>query len=280
MRYEKSLNICGDRNSYSKTDHDATMMNMKYDYYNQTGVFKPGYNLQIGVSDEYIMHMDIFSNPTDTKTYIPFMKKYKKRYGCYPKWPIGDAGYGSYDNLLFNVINGMELGLKYNYYAKKNTEEFKKKIYNQMNWEYDEKGFKVCPQGHSFNIEKEEKWNTAGEYLQISSVFECGKCHDCKVKEKCTKAKEQRKIQINYALNEMQDKVDENLATEEGKEMKKQRSIQSEGTFGIIKQNMDYVRLKRRGNINVKTELLLIGIAYNIRKYHNKKMKKNRGTER
>ena len=50
--------------------------------------------------------------------------------------------------------------------------------------------------------------------------------------------------------------------------------IQSEGTFGIIKQNMDYVRLKRRGNINVKTELLLIGIAYNIRKYHNKKMKK------
>lgn len=254
MRYEKSLNICGDRNSYSKTDHDATMMNMKYDYYNQTGVFKPGYNLQIGVSDEYIMHMDIFSNPTDTKTYIPFMKKYKKRYGCYPKWPIGDAGYGSYDNLLFNVINGMELGLKYNYYAKKNTEEFKKKIYNQMNWEYDEKGFKVCPQRHSFNIEKEEKWNTAGEYLQISRVFECGKCHD--------------------ALNEMQDKVDENLGTEEGKEMKKQRSIQSEGTFGIIKQNMDYVRLKRRGNINVKTELLLIGIAYNIRKYHNKKMKK------
>ena len=121
MRYEKSLNICGDRNSYSKTDHDATMMNMKYDYYNQTGVFKPGYNLQIGVSDEYIMHMDIFSNPTDTKTYIPFMKKYKKRYGCYPKWPIGDAGYGSYDNLLFNVINGMELGLKYNYYANNVT---------------------------------------------------------------------------------------------------------------------------------------------------------------
>ena len=72
----------------------------------------------------------------------------------------------------------------------------------------------------------------------------------------------------------MQEKVDENLGTEEGKEMKKQRSIQSEGTFGIIKQNMDYVRLKRRGNINVKTELLLIGIAYNIRKYHNKKMKK------
>ena len=95
------------------------MMNMKYDYYNQTGVFKPGYNLQIGVCDEYIMHMEIFSNPTDTRTYIPFMKKYKDIYDRYPRWPIADAGYGSYDNLLFNVINGMELGLKYNYYAKK-----------------------------------------------------------------------------------------------------------------------------------------------------------------
>lgn len=121
MRYEESLAICGDRNSYS--------------------------------------------NPTDTKTYIPFMKEYKKRYGYYPKWPIGDAGYGSYDNLLFNVINGMELGLKYNYYAKKNTKEFKKKIYNQMNWKYDEKGYKVCPEGHSFHIEKDERWNNAGEYL-------------------------------------------------------------------------------------------------------------------
>lgn len=121
IRYEKSLDICGDRNIYSKTDHDATMMNMKYDYYNQTGVFKPGYNLQIGVSYEYIMHMKIFSNPADTKTYTPFMKKYREIYVYYPKWPIEDPGYGSYDNLLFNVINEMELGLKCNYYAKKNS---------------------------------------------------------------------------------------------------------------------------------------------------------------
>ena len=273
IRYEKSLEICGDRNSYSKTDHDATMMNMKYDYYNQTGVFKPGYNLQIGLSDEYIMHMEIFSNPADIKTYIPFMKKYREIYGYYPKWPIGDAGYGSYDNLLFNVINGMELGLKYNYYAKKNTKKFKNKIYNQMNWTCDERGFKVCPQGHSFNIEKKERWNNKGEYLQISRVFECGKCHTCEVKTKCTKAKEQRKIQINYALDELLNKVDENLGTEDGKEMKRQRSIQVEGAFGVIKQDMNYMRLRRRGKINVRTELLLIGIAYNIRKYHNKKMR-------
>ena len=250
------------------------MMNMKYDYYNQTGVFKPGYNLQIGVCDEYIMHMEIFSNPTDTRTYIPFMKKYKDIYDRYPRWPIADAGYGSYDNLLFNVINRMELGLKYNYYAKKNSSDFKKQIYNPMNWQYDEQGFKVCPQGHPFHIEKDERWNTKGEYLQISRVFECGQCHTCLVKDKCTKAKEQRKIQINYALNELLNRVDENLGNDEGKEMKKQRCIQVEGAFGVIKQDMNYARLRRRGRLNVKTELLLIGIAYNICKYHNKKSRK------
>jgi hypothetical protein len=53
LEYQIHLEICGIRNSYSKTDHDATFMNMKYDYYNRTGVFKPGYNLQVGVSDEY-----------------------------------------------------------------------------------------------------------------------------------------------------------------------------------------------------------------------------------
>lgn len=142
-----------------------------------------------------------------------------------------------------------------------------------MNWPCDEKGFKVCPQGHSFNIEKKERWNDKGEYLQISRIFECGKCHTCEAKEKCIKAKEQRKIKVNCALDELLNKVDENLATEDGKEMKRQRSIQVEGAFGVIKQDMKYVRLRRRGKTNVRTEIFLIGIAYNIRKYHNKKMR-------
>lgn len=75
-------------------------MNMKYDYYNRTGVFKPGYNLQIGVSDEYIMHVGLYNHPTDTKTFIPFMESYYQRDQEYPKYPVGDAGYGSYDNYM------------------------------------------------------------------------------------------------------------------------------------------------------------------------------------
>ena len=79
--YQERINTCGsDRNSYSKTDHDATFMHMKYDYYNNTGVFKPGYNVQLAESDEFIMHVMVSNARSDMKTFIPFMDGYEKRY--------------------------------------------------------------------------------------------------------------------------------------------------------------------------------------------------------
>lgn len=43
VRYESDLAIMGKRNSYSKTDHDATFMRMKDDHM-RNGQLKPGYN--------------------------------------------------------------------------------------------------------------------------------------------------------------------------------------------------------------------------------------------
>ena len=80
VEYETHLKIMGtDRNSYSKTDHDATFMRMKEDYM-KNDQLKPGYNIQIGVSDEYIIHLDIFNDRNDYKTLIPFLERYYKRY--------------------------------------------------------------------------------------------------------------------------------------------------------------------------------------------------------
>ena len=53
------------RNSYSKTDHDATFMRMKDDYM-QNGQLKAGYNLQIATEGQYALAYDLFPNPTDT----------------------------------------------------------------------------------------------------------------------------------------------------------------------------------------------------------------------
>jgi len=50
--YVEKLEICGlDRNSYSKTDHDATFMRIKTDYMGNDQLL-PAYNVQVGVADE------------------------------------------------------------------------------------------------------------------------------------------------------------------------------------------------------------------------------------
>lgn len=93
-------------------------MHMKYDYYNHTNVFKPGYNVQIGVSDGYIRNIYISSDGNDLRTYIPFMDKYKSAYGRLPKKTPADAEYGSYDNYNYCKENNIELYMKYSGYYK------------------------------------------------------------------------------------------------------------------------------------------------------------------
>ena len=60
--YTLHLDMLQDRNSCSKTDPDVTFIHMKYDYYNHTNVFKPGYNIQIGVSDGIIRNIYVSSD--------------------------------------------------------------------------------------------------------------------------------------------------------------------------------------------------------------------------
>ena len=64
-RYEEQLKIMGKRNSYSKTDTDATFMRMKEDAM-RNGQTKPGYNVQIATENQYITNYDIYWRPTDT----------------------------------------------------------------------------------------------------------------------------------------------------------------------------------------------------------------------
>lgn len=106
-----------DRNSYAKTDKSATFMHMKEDHMRNSQL-KPGYNIQIGVADEYILHMDIYQDRSDYKTFIPFLEGFKQSYGYYPKYPVADAGYGGLVNYGYLKLNHMELFQKYTMYSK------------------------------------------------------------------------------------------------------------------------------------------------------------------
>lgn len=270
----EKLEIMGtDRNSYSKTDHSATFMHMKYDYYMNTGVFKPGYNIQFGIADEYIRHIYISNDRADQKTLIPFLDSYKDRYGCLPGIVVADAGYGSYDNYMYCLTNKIDAYIKYTNYRMEKTAKFKKQQFRRENLFHEENGKIVCPNGKEF-VYKRDTENRRTIYYSVSQEYECESCEGCSFKKQCTKSKGNRKIRTNVIYEELKKDAKEKLDSPAGIQLCQQRSIQSEGTFGVVKQDYNYTRIQRRGEHNVENEVYLVAIGYNLMKYHLKKLRK------
>lgn len=73
QKYEEYQALFKGRNSFSKTDHDATFMRMKENPM-LNGQLKPGYNLQVATSNQYVIDYALYPNPTDTRTLVPFLE--------------------------------------------------------------------------------------------------------------------------------------------------------------------------------------------------------------
>lgn len=274
-KYMIYYDLADGRNSFSKTEPDSTFMHMKYDYYNHTNVFKPGYNIQIGNSDNYIRHVYISSDANDLNTYIPFMEGYYRAYGEYPIKTPADAGYGSFDNYTYCKTHGIELYMKYSGMrkeAEKKNDENKFKRFQMKPNENDEI---ICPDGHAFTLEK-IRISKKGRYPKTIETYRNEHCNKCPFRAKCTRSKNGRTVRRNRQLEQYQNEVKENLSTEEGKQLMRQRSVQSEGIFGQIKQDNGYDRIRRKGFTAVKTEILLVCIGHNLRRYHTRKLEKKR----
>ena len=145
--YDEKLGILGDRNSYSKTDHDATFMRMKEDAM-KNGQTKPGYNLQISSENQFITDFALFPNPTDTLTLIPFFNSFLDRYGHLPSVAVADSGYGSEENYRFMEEAGMEAYVKYNRFHIEHRPRYTPNPFHSDNFYYNEKeDYFVCPMG-------------------------------------------------------------------------------------------------------------------------------------
>jgi transposase len=135
-KYNQQVHICGERNSYSKTDQDATFMRMKEDAMGN-GQLKPAYNLQHGVDSEYITWLTIGPQPTDTTTLIPFLKEAEEYLKFKYKNITADAGYESEENYLFLEENGQLSYIKPANYEISKTRKYKNDIGKIENMEYD-----------------------------------------------------------------------------------------------------------------------------------------------
>ena len=273
QEYIQKIEICGpNRNSYSKTDNSATFMRIKTDYMGNDQLL-PAYNVQIGVADEYIAVVDVNHYRSDMDCFVPLMEHFKQTYGFYPKYPVADAGYGSYNNYIFCEQNGIEKYMKFPMFKKETKDrKYHEDPFRAVNFRIDEQGVMRCPNDKAFHFlyRKNVRGN---QYGRKEELYECEDCSGCPYAEKCKKTDKNRTVRINQELTSMHQEVIENLESIHGALLRMNRSIQAEGTFGIMKNDRWYKRIVRRGIHSVKLEVLLVAIGHNLYKYQKKKMR-------
>lgn len=271
--YIEKINICGEkRNSYSKTDNSATFMRIKKDYMGNDQLL-PAYNVQIGVADEYIAVVDVNQYRSDMDCFVPLMVKFDKIYGFYPEYPVADAGYGSFNNYIYCEQHGMKKYMKFTMFEKEaKDKKYHNNPFRAVNFEIDENGTMRCPNKKAFNL-KYRKNIKGNLYGRQEEVYECEDCQGCPYDKQCKRTDKNRTVRINEELTSMHKEVIENLESIQGALLRMNRSIQAEGTFGIIKNNHWYKRIVRRGIKYVKLEIFLVSIGQNLHKYHRKQMR-------
>jgi transposase len=265
-KYEQQEKILGNRNSYSKTDPDATFMRMKEDHM-LNGQLKPGYNWQISTENQYILGYTIHQTTNDTTTLQSHMESLKENLGKMPDTLVADAGYGSEENYEYLENNDVEAFVKYQYFHKEQSKKWKDDPCRTENLPYDQKSDRyTCPMGQQMNFIKEKTKITDNGFSQIKRLYQAQNCNGCPMRDACNKSKGNRTIEINERLNRYKSIIRERLTSERGIKYRSQRPVDVEAVFGIIKGNRNYRKFLLRGLEKVDIEVGLLALAHNLSK--------------
>ena len=265
-RYREQLETMGSRNSYSKTDPDATFMRMKEDAM-LNGQLKPGYNVQISTENQFITNFGIYQRPTDTLTMISYLESFKARYGMQSEEIVADSGYGSEENYEYMFSNGMTPYVKYNMFHVEQRRGYRNNPFRVSNLFYNpDDDFYVCPMGQKLKFIRQEKRYTASGYQQTVSVYRAGRCEGCPLRGQCHKSKRDRQIEVNHTLDDYKARARELLTSEQGIKHRSNRPIEPEAVFGQIKECGRFRRLRLKGLTGAKIDFGLKALAHNLRK--------------
>lgn len=266
-RYEAQEAILKNRNSYSKTDPDATFMRLKEDHM-RNGQLKPAYNVQISSCNQFIVNYTIHANPTDTTTLAGHIDQHEKSFGSAPKILVADAGYGSEQNYKLLEDKGVDAYVKYGLFDKKQHSKYvKKHPFKSEHLSYDLSGdYYLCPIGQKMWFIYSKVKMTENGFAQTLRMYQAENCTGCPLRTDCHQSGYDRIIQVNPNLERYKQRVDQLLTSEEGIRRRKKRCFDVEPVFGSIKNNHGFRRFLMRGAEKVAIEWGLIAIAQNIRK--------------
>jgi len=241
-------------------------MRMKEDHM-LNGQLKPGYNVQIGCENGFVVGFDVFANPTATRTLIPHLENMKRRMGRLPASVVADAGYGSEENYAYLEEHDVMATVKYTMWQKEQNRSWKKNPWNTDNWKFDEQtDCYECCAGKTLAYSHNERPKTSSGFVQDVRVYTCDDCDGCGYRSQCTKSKYGRSIQRNERMLRLKRTVKDRLASEEGKKLMRRRAFEDETVFAQLKANQGFRRFRLRGTDKVTVEWGLLALGFNARR--------------
>lgn len=270
-KYEQQLETLGERNSYSKTDEDATFMRLKDDHM-KNGQLKPAYNSQISTENQFITHYSIHQTAGDTTTLKQHLEGFQEQYGTQSTEVVADAGYGSEENYEWLENKSIAAYIKYNYFHKEQKKSQENNPFLVQNLYYNkELDFYVCPMGQRMECVGHGKRVSTNGHQSNISYYQSRRCDDCPLRGMCHKSKVNRRIEINHRLNELKAKARSLLTSPAGIKHRSKRPIEVEAVFGQMKSNNKFSRFTLRSLEKVNIEFGLMAIGHNLRKLSVKK---------
>ncbi len=266
-KYEQQAVVLAGRNSYSKTDTDATYLQMKRDE------SLPAYNIQQSTCSQYIVNYTISSNASDSPTFPAHVEKQAERLEGIKSLKginyIADAGYGSEENYAFCEQKAIEAYIKYPLWYQEISGELAKRKFRVENWTYNPTNDTfTCPNNRILSFKAEQVQLSANQYERTIKLYQSENCQDCPFAEECKKTNNPRSVSFSPQGEAYKEKAKALLDTDIGKEKRKERSVEVETPFGDIKLNMQYERFILRGKQKVYIEYGLLAMAHNLRKVY------------
>ena len=226
-----------------------------------------------------VVWLTVGPQPTDTTTLIPFLKDMETHLTFKYKNIVADAGYESEENYMYLEKNGQIAFIKPANYELSKKRKYHTDIGRKENMGYDElEDYYICKNQKKLVLARTKKEKSKTGYVSEKSIYICEDCSGCPYKSACIKGNNSKtpleertkSIQVSKQFQETRNKCLERITSKEGKQLRMNRSIQAEGSFGEIKSDMGFRRYLSRGYRNVLTESMLIAMAHNIKKLHNK----------
>ncbi|MFT8352403.1 transposase, partial [Clostridium saccharoperbutylacetonicum] len=164
-------------------------------------------------------------------------------------------------------------------YEISKTRKFKNDIGKIENMDYnEEQDFYTCQNDKQLRKESTKTKKSKTGYESKKTIYTCEDCSNCGYKSSCIKGNnsktplEQRtkRLETSKKFNRQRKEDLERIISEEGCILRINRSIQVEGSFAQVKQDMGFRRFMCRGQNNVLAESILLAMALNINKLHSK----------